>query len=475
MVELKLSGIHKRFGATVALAGVSLEIRGGEVHALLGENGAGKSTLMKVLSGAVEPDSGQMALDGVPYRPRNPKEARSLGVSMIYQELSLCRNLTVAENIALGDEPGQLGVLARGRMTEVARAALTAIGNSDLNPNLRVQSLPISAQQLVEIAKAAASGARIFVFDEPTSSLTQADVRKLFTLIAGLKAQGHAIVYISHFLEEVTEIADRYTVLRDGQTVYTGQVAGVTIETMIAQMVGRDLTALYPRSEHVAGEVLLEVNNEHARLEIRRGEVVGLAGLVGSGRTEFLRTIFGLDEPVGGVRFKNVSGDYTPAQRWKQGMGLLSENRKEEGLALGLPIAENLTLTKPLRPRARTALARQWMERLFIRAREPAQKVGELSGGNQQKVALARLLYHGVQLYLLDEPTRGIDVGSKAEIYKCIDKLAGEGNAVIIVSSYLPELLGVCDRIAVMRRGKLGVARPARDWTEQQLLTEAIG
>ena len=308
-----------------------------------------------------------------------------------------------------------------------------------------------------------------------TSSLAQADITRLFALIRQLKKQGHAIVYISHFLEEVKEIADRYTVLRDGQTVHTGPVEGVTIERLIAQMVGRDLTALYPRSEHTTGQVLLEVKNEFAALEVRRGEVVGLAGLVGSGRTEFLRAIFGLDESMAGVRFLDFSGGFVPAQRWKQGMGLLSENRKEEGLALGLAIAENLTLTKPLLPRSRVAVARQWMEDLFIRAREPAQKVGELSGGNQQKVALARLLYHGVQLYLLDEPTRGIDVGSKAEIYKWIDKLACEGNAVVIVSSYLPELLGVCDRIAVMRRGKLSAARPAGEWTEQQLLTEAIG
>ena len=473
MVELTLQDIRKHFGATVALDGVSLTIRGGEVHALLGENGAGKSTLMKVLSGAVEPDSGAMQLGGVAYQPRDPKEARRLGVSMIYQELSLCRNLTVAENISLGDEPRKYGWLDRPRMNEVARAALEAIGSSTLKPAMVLDTLPISAQQLVEIAKAAASGALVFVFDEPTSSLTQADVRKLFLLIARLKAQGHAIVYISHFIEEVKEIADCYTVLRDGKTVSSGRVADVTPEQLIAQMVGRDLSALYPRSEHAVGEVLLTVGG----FEVRRGEVVGLAGLVGSGRTEFLREIFGLDQgqPAGSQQFLGHKGAFAPVQRWRQGMGLLSENRKEEGLALGLPIAENLTLSKPAGPRARAASAKLWMERLAIRAREPAQIIGELSGGNQQKVALARLLHHGVQLYLLDELKRGIDVGSKAEIYKWIDKLAREGNAVVMVSSYLPELLGVCDRIAVMRRGKLGTPRPTGEWTEHSLLTEAIG
>lgn len=463
MVELKLSGVRKHFGATTALAGVDLECRGGEVLALIGENGAGKSTLMKVLSGAIMADEGRLTIDGVEFKPRSPAEARSAGVAMIYQELSLLPNLTVAENIVLGSEPLRAGLLlSRAAMAGFAREALAAVGCGAIDPDKITGQLPISVQQLIEIAKAARSGARIFVFDEPTSSLTREDVEKLFKIIRGLKARGDAVIYISHFLDEVKTIADRYCVLRDGATVAHGLVADVTTGELVTKMVGRELSELYPRTGRSPGEAIARISHFGQTLELRRGEVVGIAGLVGSGRTRLLRELAGL------------SGDKRIAEKLPRA-GLVSENRKEEGLALGLTIAENLVLSRPVRPKARFTAATHWISRLNIRCREPGQRIGELSGGNQQKVAIARLLHEGVELFLLDEPTRGIDVGAKAEIYRLIDELACEGKAVLMVSSYLPELLGVCDRIAVMAKGRLGQARASAEWTESSLLTEALG
>jgi ribose transport system ATP-binding protein len=449
---VELRSISKRFGATVALENVDLDVRGGEIVALLGENGAGKSTLMKILSGALEPDEGRVRFDGAAYRPRDPREGQALGVAMIYQELALLPNLTVAENLSLGREPVRAGFLARRELRRRAREALRAVGAEGIDVDVRARELSISSQQLVEIARAAASGARLFIFDEPTSSLSRADADKLFALIRSLRERGHAILYVSHFLEEVLELADRYVVLRDGRAVASGAVAGATIPGLISLMVGRELTELFPRSERRAGEPVLELEG----VVLRRGEVLGLAGLVGSGRSRLLR------------RLMRGSGG------WARGVGLLSENRKEEGLALGLTIAENLVLPAPEPPRARARSAREWISRLGVRCREPEQRIGELSGGNQQKIALARLLHHGVEVYLLDEPTRGIDVASKAEIYRAIDALAREGKAVLLVSSYLPELLGICDRIAVMARGQLRPARAASSWTEESLLAEAL-
>jgi ribose transport system ATP-binding protein len=445
-MRLEMRGIQKRFGATVALGGVDLDVTGGEVLALVGENGAGKSTLMKVLAGAHVPDAGTMTLDGQPYRPRGPHDARLAGVAMIYQELALAPHLTVAENIWLGMEP------ARRDQRPRAAAALAQLGHADISPDTRVADLAIAQRQIVEIARAVAIGCRVLVLDEPTSSLTGADIERLFELVRRLKAAGNAIIYISHFLEEVKTIADRFTVLRDGQSVGTGNVAGTSASEIIALMVGRQVAELYPRSARTPGEVILKLNG----LELRRGEVVGIAGLVGSGRSELLRSI-------------------TPD--WRQS-GIVSEDRKLEGLALNLSIADNTTLPclpAFVRPQALEQATRRWIERFPIKCQSPRQPVGSLSGGNQQKVALARLLHADVDVLLLDEPTRGIDVGSKAEIYRLIDELAAAGKAVLLVSSYLPELLGICDRIAVMCRGKLGPARTVAETDEHQIMTEAIG
>jgi ribose transport system ATP-binding protein len=478
--------IHKRFGATVALAGVDLEVSAGEVLALVGENGAGKSTLMKVLSGAHPPDRGEMFLDGLPYRPGGPLDARRAGVAMIYQELSLARHLSVMENIVLGMEPTRGPLLDRRRVRRIAEEALATLGRPDIPPDAPVAELSVARQQLVEIARAVAIGSRVLVLDEPTSSLTQADIARLFDLVRRLKAGGHAVIYISHFLEEVKDISDRYTVLRDGRSVGGGATAGADANQIISLMVGRQVEELYPRSARRRGEALLEVRDlagsvkpARASLTLHRGEVLGIAGLVGAGRTELLRSVFGLDRVRRGqVRVAAFSGAAPPARRWAQGVGMVSEDRKGEGLALAMTVADNVTLSglPPITgPEARARVSRPWIDRLSVRCRSPHQPVGDLSGGNQQKVALARLLHHDVDVLLLDEPTRGIDVASKAQIYQVIDELARHGKAVLMVSSYLPELLGVCDRIAVMCRGVLGPARPVEEVTEHQVMLEATG
>ncbi len=497
-VRLEMHGVCKRFGATVALEDVGIKVAAGQVLALVGENGAGKSTLMKVCSGAVKADSGQMWLDGAPYQPGNPLEARRAGVAMIYQELSLTPHLSVQENIMLGMEPATLGVVHRREVRRRAIEAIKEFDNPELTPDARVSKLSVGSQQLVEIARALAIGCRVLVLDEPTSSLTQQDVERLFELIGRLKRQGKAIVYISHFIEEVKRVADRVTVLRDGKVVGSSDVAAITTDEIIALMVGRQVEELYPRSARKAGEVILEIEDlagvekpESASLQLRRGEVLGIAGLVGAGRTELLRSLFGLESVrKGRIRLGVYTGPASPVRRWMQGAGILSEDRKEEGLALSLSVADNVTLSKlrgfgPLGlvlPSRQDRATQRWIERLGIRCRGPRQSVSSLSGGNQQRVALARLLQHDVEVLLLDEPTRGIDVAAKAMIYKLIDALASgsaaEGRApkaVLMVSSYLPELMGVCDRVAVMCRGRLGLTHPIDEVDEHKLMLEATG
>lgn len=492
LTRLEMRGVRKAFGATLALDNVAFSVRAGEVHALVGENGAGKSTLMKVLSGAVRPDRGEMWLDGERYEPRSPLDGRRRGVGMIYQELSLAPHLSVQDNILLGNESTKLGwVRARTQRARVEEA-LAVLGHPEIRPQARVGCLPTGAQQLVEIARALAVQCRVLVFDEPTSSLARDDVERLFGLIGRLRAQGLGIVYISHFLEEVQRVADRFTVLRDGRSVGCGPAQSTTATEIVRLMVGRDVREMFPRSARTPGDLLLEVRDlagvakpESASLDLRRGEVLGIAGLVGAGRTELVRALFGLD-PVrrGHIRLGVWVGPASPANRLRQGMGLLSENRKEEGLATGLTVADNLTLSRLsglgppglVWPWRQSAAAEQWIHALSIRCDGPSQRVSDLSGGNQQKVALARLLHHDVDVLLLDEPTRGIDVGSKAQIYQLIDDLAARrGKAILLVSSYLPELFGVCDRIAVMCRGVLGPARSVAALDEDQVMLEATG
>lgn len=486
-----MRGISKRFGATQALENVNLSVERGEVHALLGENGSGKSTLMRVLAGAISPDSGELFLNGQPYRPGNPMDARRAGIAMIHQELSLAPDLTVAENVLLGMEDSRRGVIRRSETRRRAAEALAKLGYADLDVDTLVRTLPIAIRQVVEIARSVALGSDVVVLDEPTSSLTGHDAERLFQVVDVLRNEGHAVIYISHFLDEIKRLATRLTVLRDGCSVETCAVEGTSKDQMVAMMVGREIADLYPRSARTPGEVLLQTVDvagskrpERASLELRRGEVLGIAGLNGSGRTELLRCIFGLDAVRSGeVRVGSYEGRATPAKRWGQGLGLLSEDRKIEGLALTMSIADNITLTAldrvgksgTISDRHQYDVAAEWIKRLKVRCQGPRQAVGELSGGNQQKVALARLMFHNVDVLMLDEPTRGIDVGSKEQIYRLIDQAALDGKAVLMVSSYLPELLGVCDRIAVMSRGVLGPATPVEETDQERIMHEAVG
>ncbi len=490
-MRLRIQGIKKSFGSTHALRDVSLEVRPGEVHALIGENGAGKSTLMKILSGAYQPDAGEIFLNGESYRPRNPLEARRSGVEMIYQELNLAPHLSVEENILLGVEPSRLGWIDRRKRREMAQRVLAEVHHEGVALDAPVHSCSIAEQQMVEIARAMLGSPQVLIMDEPTSSLTQVDTENLVAAIARLKSRGVSIIYISHFLEECQRVADRYTVLRDGQTVGSGDMPTADLANIIHLMVGRELDEIYPEIEHEIGEQVLELSHvagkrrpENASLTLRSGEILGIAGLIGAGRTETLRVIFGLDRLVEGeIRHRRTCIHYSPSGALKAGFGMLSENRKEEGLMLNLSIAENLTLPR-LSPFSRGGilnLARQrdsaanWINRVRVRARSPLQPISELSGGNQQKVALARLLHCEADILLLDEPTRGIDVASKAQIYELIGELAAAGKSVIFVSSYLPELLGVCDTIAVMCRGNIVQVRPVEEWTEHSIISAAIG
>jgi len=489
---LRIRDIYKSFGPVKALKGVSLDVYPGEVHALIGENGAGKSTLMKVLSGVHRPEQGAMELRGKTYRPASPLDGRASGISMIYQELILAPHLTVEENITLGMESHRLGWLNSQR--ETIASILQELGQDEISPDMRVQDLSIGKQQIVEIGRALLSDARIVVMDEPTSSLSAADTRSLFDVIHKLRQRGVAIIYISHFLEEVQEIGDRYTVLRDGETVATGKVEAVTIPELIAHMVGRSVDELYPRLNHRLGDVILEARDLHglkglpeqASFSIRRGEILGIAGLVGSGRSEMVRTLFGLEKADRGTVSikggKKLKVQYIkPVSALKNSINLLSENRKEEGLALNLSILHNLTLPAITQYRRWGLLnlneelrkGTEWMQKLNVKSSSAHQPIGALSGGNQQKVCIARLLHQDSDILILDEPTRGIDIGSKAEIYRLIQELARQGKALIVVSSYLPELFGISDTLAVMYKGRLSPIYPVDQWDEHQVMLYA--
>jgi len=494
MSVIELSNISKRYGATVALDSVNFQLLRGEVHALIGENGAGKSTLMNVLAGLTQSDTGSMSIDGQPYSPTSPLDAQRHGIALIHQELSLCPDLTVAENILLGAEPSRAGWLNHRATKQQTLDVLKNFHHPEIRPDRRVSELSIAARQVVEICRALAAHASIILMDEPTSSLQRQDIDSLFALIRHLKQQGISVIYISHFLEEVREIADRFTVLRDGKSIGAGRIDSISDEQLIAQMVGRPVENLYPKSPCDSdGEVVLEVRDLVARrlkrisFALRRGEIFGIAGLMGAGRTELVRAIFGLDAVESGtitLHAHSKSGRWVlPARRIAEGVGYLSEDRNGEGLALTLSVADNITLTRFqtcsrwgwLDVGKQQRQATSWIKRLSIKARSSYQSTGSLSGGNQQKVALARLLHQDSDILLLDEPTRGIDIGSKAQIYEAIAHAAASNKAVLFVSSYLPELFGMCDRLAVMSRGRLSPSRPIREWSPESVMQTAVG
>jgi len=493
-VLLQLTGISKAFGATQALRNVDLTVCRGEVHALIGENGAGKSTLMKILSGAYRADEGAILFNGRPCAIDSPSAGRAMGIAMIYQELTLAPHLTVEENLTLGMERTTLGFVRHER--DKIRRALELLQHPEIPLKAAVRSLPLGLQQIVEIARALMTQAQAIIMDEPTSSLSAADTRALFAAIRRLKEAGMAIIYISHFLEEVAEVADGFTVLRDGQSVGSGRMAETTIPRIIELMVGRTLNEMFPRTEHAIGERLLRIEGlagspipRGVTFEIHRGEILGIAGLVGAGRSESLRQVFGLDRADEGSLIlpdeRSLSlRSMRPRRAHRLNIDFLSENRKEEGLAAAMPVGANVTLSclprfaglrgwGLLNLRKERAAVARWIAEMNIRCQGTNQRVLHLSGGNQQKVAISRILEQGSDVVLLDEPTRGIDVGSKVEIYRLIGRLAVADKGVVFVSSYLPELLGICDSLAVMHRGQMSPIKPVAEWTEHEVMRVA--
>jgi len=489
MRTVTLKGISKSFPGVRALEEIDLSFRSGEIHAVVGENGAGKSTLMKILAGDYSKDSGEIQLFGHVEELGSPRRAQQAGIGMIYQELTLLPNRSIAQNIMLGREPG-LGLVNRRLMIQAARDNLAQLG-LNLNPMAMVSSLPIAIRQMVEIAKALSLKAKILIFDEPTSSLTETETRILLKMIKSLRERDMTLIYISHRLEEVFEIADRITVLRDGRLIATRLVDETNPSEVVKMMVGRELGDMYSKNATPKAEVLLEVDKLSGRdfrncsLALHRGEILGIYGLVGAGRTEFARALLGLDPAsfgkimIEGRWIRRLSIRTAIAR----GLVYVPEDRKTQGLFLGLSVRKNLTINI-LRSLSRWGLlnfrrlgktARELIRRLNIRPSEPLKRTRNLSGGNQQKVVIAKWLSVEPGILVLDEPTRGIDVGSKVEIYALIDKLAAEGVGVIIISSELPEILGISDRILVMKAGELVGELPREDATQDDIIHLAAG
>jgi ABC-type sugar transport system ATPase subunit len=490
-----MSGISKSFPGVRALDDVSFEVMPGEVHALLGENGAGKSTLLKILSGAQKPDSGTIEFSGATISPANPHAAQQLGIVTIYQEFTLAPNMTIAENIFVGREPGPRIFVNWRKMANETRALTQRLGLG-LKPMTMVRDLNVAEQQMVEIARALSMKSRLIVMDEPTSALSSGEVEKLFRIIRDLKAQGLSIIFVTHRLEEVMQICDRYTVLRDGRNVGSGAIADITIDGIIRLMVGREVNALFAhRKDAAPGEVALEVRGmtrrgnaqdqnaavlDEVSFKVRKGEILGLAGLVGAGRTEVARAIFGADHfdsgrvLIGGME-RWIS---SPEDAIRAGIGLVPEDRKQQALFLALAVRPNLSMAAHDRIRrfgifiddgAERALVEEYRKALNIRMASPEQIVANLSGGNQQKVVLARWLALRPQVLIVDEPTRGIDVGAKVEVHQLLYEMARNGIAIIAISSELPEIMAISDRIVTMREGRV-TGEVNRDAATEEML-----
>jgi ribose transport system ATP-binding protein len=488
---LVMERITKTFPGVRALDGVTLEVRRGEVHALVGENGAGKSTLVKILAGALLRDQGEIRIDGRPVEIRSPHAAQQLGVSMIYQEFNLVSYLTVAANIFLGREPQVApGIIDRGRIYREAQAVLDRLG-VQIDVHAPVSRLSVAQQQMVEIAKAISSNAKLIVMDEPSATLTEYELARLFELIRALRGDGVSIIYISHRLEEIFEIADRVTVLRDGQLIGTHLVHDVTKDDIIHMMVGRQLTAQIPKRTVRIGKEVMRVEGlsggivRDVSFAVRAGEIVCLTGLVGAGRSEVARMIFGADPRTGGRIL--LSGQEvrirTPREAIRRGIGFVTEDRKAQGLVLGLTVRANITLANLyllshyglIRRQQERSAAGRFIHSLRIRTPSPEQLVRNLSGGNQQKVVLAKWLLTESHVLLFDEPTRGIDVGAKAEIYQLMGDLAARGVAMLMITSELPEAIGMADRILVMHEGHITAEIPRADATQEKVMFYATG
>jgi inositol transport system ATP-binding protein len=494
---LSMTGIGKRFPGVQALADVHLEVLPGEIHALLGENGAGKSTLLKILSGAQQPDVGTIDFAGRRVTMATPHDAQKLGIVTIYQEFTLAPNMTIAENVFIGREPGNRIFVDWRKMAAETRAITSRLG-LDLKPMSIVRTLNVAEQQMVEIARALSMKSRLIVMDEPTSALSSSEVEKLFRIIRDLKAQGLSIIFVTHRLEEVMQLCDRYTVLRDGRFVGSGRIAETTIDGIIRLMVGRQVNALFEtRGDATPGEVALRVEGLTRRgnaqdhnasvladvgFEVRRGEILGIAGLVGAGRTEMARAVFGADPfDSGRVLIDGAPVNIrSPQDAIRHGIGLVPEDRKQQALFLSLAVRTNLSMAAHDRIKrwgvfideaAESALIEEFRKALNIRMASPEQLVANLSGGNQQKVVLARWLALRPRVLIVDEPTRGIDVGAKVEVHNLLFEMARSGIAIISISSELPEVLAISDRIVTMREGRVTGEMMRAEASEEALMT----
>jgi ABC-type sugar transport system ATPase subunit len=488
-----MEGICKHFPGVKALDRVDIEVRKGEILALLGENGAGKSTLMKVLAGVHQPDAGSIYINGSKAVIQGPRSSQALGISIIYQEFNLVPNLSVAENIFLGREPRRVrGVIDWKRLHQQAQAVMERVGLKHVSPKTLVSELGIAEQQLVEIAKAISYASEIIIMDEPTAVLNGEDAKQLLRIMLELKKQGMAIIFITHRLEEVEQIADRISVLRDGKYIGSANAGEVTRDDIVKMMVGRDITDLYPERNEKLGQPVLTVEHltvkgelHDINLTVREGEILGIGGLMGSGSTQLSKALFGLYPNMQGtITVNGQTRIRSPREAIDAGIALVTDDRKGEGLVLIMSVFENLLLPSyrrisaggTLMQRAKqTSIVEKWVDLLKIKVHDPAVEAGTLSGGNQQKVVLGKWLQMNPKVLILNEPTRGIDVGAKAEIYQLMKTLTEQGLAIIMISSEMPELLGMSHRIAVMHEGRITGEMPIQEATQEKIFLYATG
>jgi rhamnose transport system ATP-binding protein len=487
-----LRSVARSFGSVRALSGVSLELWPGRAHALLGENGAGKSTLIKVLAGVYRPDQGEVLVDGVRHRLANPADARAAGIAVIYQEPTLFGDLSVAENVFIGRQPRRSGGRIDRQATDRAVRALFDRLGVPLDPGRPARGLSIADQQVIEIAKALSFDARVIVMDEPTAALSPVEVGRLFGVVEALLSQDVAVLFVSHRLDEVFRLCEEATVLRDGEYVWSGPLDGTTPDDLVRRMVGRDLATLFPKQDTIPGEVMLSARRltregvfTDVSFDLRAGEIVALSGLVGAGRSEVARAVFGIDRldagrvEVGGKRLPAAS----PSAAMAAGIGFVPEDRRQQGLVMDASIERNAGLASLgklaklgiVRRRDERALARDWAMKLSLKFARLTDPVGVLSGGNQQKVVLAKWLSRKPKVLIVDEPTRGIDVATKAEVHRLLSELAADGVAILMISSELPEVLGMADRILVMHEGSLVAELDAGEATEESVALAAAG
>jgi ribose transport system ATP-binding protein len=488
---LEMKEITMEFPGVKALDKVSIKVHESEILALLGENGAGKSTLIKVLAGVHQPSSGQIFINGAPVKIESPKHSQNLGISIIHQEFNLIPYMSIAENIFIGREPRKIkGVLNRKKINEDTRKWLDKVGLKHLSPDSLISQLSVAEQQLVEIAKALSFESKIIIMDEPTAALNDEDTNKLLNIMRDLKQQGMAIIFITHRLEEVEAVADRISVLRDGQYIGSELVKNVTRDDMVTMMVGRELTDLFPEKVNATGEIALEVKNLNVpetlydiNFTVNKGEIVGIAGLMGSGKTELSRALFGLYKDMKGTVKVYDKIVRTPREAIDAGIALVTDDRKQEGLVLGLSVYENLLLPVYrkiskfgiLQKRRKDEIVNRWIKDLKIKVHDPKVEVKTLSGGNQQKVVIGKWLQMDPKVLILNEPTRGIDVGAKAEIYQIMKRLTEDGIAIILISSEMPELLGMSHRILVMNEGRITAELKDVEATQEKIFYYASG